>query len=142
MAAWQENGAGAENPSDQLTGGGFDILPAFLTMVAVLAVVVALILLVAWLLKRVSGKTFSTSGGGLFELVGTMPLGEKRMLALVKAAGKYLLLGMTNEQITLLKELEAKEVEQLSKQRQQANQGSFQSMLRGFMGRKNSGDDV
>jgi flagellar protein FliO/FliZ len=58
-----------------------------------LMVVVALIVLVAWLLRRTPLGAFSRANGPL-KIVATLPLGPKERLVLVETGGSRLLLGV------------------------------------------------
>lgn len=76
---------------------------------------VVVILLLAWLFTRyLAGRTpgavrFSRGRDGGLRLLERMPLGREQYLAVVRAGERYLLLGVTGSQITLLRELSAEE---------------------------------
>lgn len=84
------------------------------TLLGMLTAVVV-ILLLAWLFTRyLAGRTpgamrFSRNRDGSLRLLERMPLGREQYLAVVRAGEKYLLLGVTGSQITLLRELSAEE---------------------------------
>lgn len=84
------------------------------TLLGMLTAVVA-ILFLAWLVTRyLAGWTsgaarFSRNRGGRLRLLERMSLGREQYLAVVQAGEKYLLLGVTGSQITLLRELSAEE---------------------------------
>lgn len=65
-----------------------------------LVVVVALIVIAGWLLRRVYPGV--AGGTGQLRVLATLPLGPRERLLLVDAAGKQLLLGVTAQQVTTL----------------------------------------
>lgn len=85
-------------------------------LLGMLAAVVA-ILCLAWLFTRyLAGRTLGGTGfvrgpgrGGEMQMLGRMPLGREQYLAVVRVGERYLLLGVTTGQITLLQELGAEE---------------------------------
>ena len=91
--------------------GGLDSLLSLLWMlVCVLAVIV-----LAWLFTRYMagrGGVIGASGGSeRFRVLARLSLGREQSAVLVKAGEKYLLLGVTASEITLLKELTPEEAE-------------------------------
>ena len=79
-------------------------------LVCVLAVVVLAYLFTRYVAGR--GGTLGVSGGSeRFQALARLPLGREQSAVLVKAGEKYLLLGVTAAQITVLKELTAEEAE-------------------------------
>lgn len=68
--------------------------------------------LLAWLARRgsLAGLAgFTRSGKGPIQIETTVPLGDRRSLAIVAVDGRRLLLGMTPMQISLVTELRAAE---------------------------------
>jgi flagellar protein FliO/FliZ len=132
---FQETGSGGQETAEDLNvQGGFDIMPAFLTMIGVLAVVVAIIFGVAWLLKRLSGGAISGGPRGLFKMISTFSLGEKRLLVVVKVARRYLLLGVTGDSVRVLKELDPDEIESFTPEKTAQEPVSFASVFSRFTG--------
>lgn len=84
------------------------------TLLGMLAAVVV-ILLLAWLFTRyLAGRTpgamrFFRNRAGRLQMLERMPLGREQYLAVIRMGEKYLLLGVTGSQITLLRELSAEE---------------------------------
>ncbi|MEI6668798.1 MAG: flagellar biosynthetic protein FliO [Acidobacteriota bacterium] len=70
-----------------------------------LMVVLAIIGLLAWLLRRGVISLPGQGTKGPIALQGTYHLGERRSLAIVSVEGRRLLIGMTPTQINLLTEL-------------------------------------
>jgi flagellar protein FliO/FliZ len=98
---------------------------AWLTMAGGLALILGVLFLGVWLLKRFGPK----AGLGMFQrgdlkLEGQLGLGPKKSVAVVQFLNKVLVLGVTDERITLLTELEeedeAAERKDFSKTMQQA----------------------
>lgn len=106
------------------------ILQWLLSCIAVIALMFAL----AWMLKR---SRFAQGGrAGLLQVAAVYPLSGRERLMLVRAADRYLLLGITAQQISLITELSAAEVEAATAPRSGA--GSFAGILAGAF-RKNAG---
>lgn len=107
------------------------ILQWLLSCIAVIALMFAL----AWMLKR---SRFAQGGrAGLLQVAAVYPLSGRERLMLVRAADRYLLLGITAQQISLITELSAAEVEAATAPRGGA--GSFAGILAGAF-RKNAGN--
>lgn len=88
-------------PPDPLASGG--------RVMIFLLLILALILLLAWLVHktRVLGGLQGMSGGpASLQIVATLSLGMKEKIAVVQAGDKQLVVGITAQQITLLKELD------------------------------------
>lgn len=76
-------------------------------MVGNLMLVLGLMLLLAWLAKRYLPKKLGALGEGEhIKLLQSLPLGPRRFVSLVEADGKRFLLGVTDNQINLLKALD------------------------------------
>lgn len=73
-----------------------------LSMVVSLGVVLAIIVIVAFLLKRIQGGKTSLNG---LKLISSLHLGTKEKIVVVQAGEKQWLLGVTPQQINLLSEL-------------------------------------
>lgn len=73
---------------------GWEVLP--------LAVVVGLILGVAWVIKRFMPGSRMLTGAGVMEIVARLPLSGKQSLLLVKVGRRLILLGVSAERITAL----------------------------------------
>ena len=75
--------------------------PLMLKSILMLAVVLAILLGVAFLLRRISGVQ-ALSGEGVVKVQGSCHVGPKERLMLVDAQGVRLLLGVTTQSITTL----------------------------------------
>jgi len=73
-------------------------------MLLAMLVIICLIFVFAWLLKRISGSVGFNNK--LIKVQSVSSLGVKEKLVVVEVNGQYLLLGVTPHQISLLKELD------------------------------------
>ncbi|MGI9539610.1 MAG: flagellar biosynthetic protein FliO [Miltoncostaeaceae bacterium] len=73
-----------------------------LRLVIGLAVVIGLIAVVWWVLKRVQANRFpqGEGGGDVVSIIATTPLGPNRALHLIEVAGELVLVGATDHGIT------------------------------------------
>ncbi|RMG60640.1 MAG: flagellar biosynthetic protein FliP [Deltaproteobacteria bacterium] len=74
--------------------------------------------------------------GGLLEVVHYHPFGQKKGVALVRLLGEYLVLGVTEQQISLLTKVEASRVEEvlsLPEEKVTSGKKSFRAVLRGLL---------
>lgn len=95
--------------------------------VAALAVVLGLLLVLYWVLRRFAPGQ-AAGGAGPLKLLGRMPLGARKWLALVEVGGKVLLLGVADHNINLLATIDDQEqVSRISA----ARPVSFSSLFRG-----------
>lgn len=60
--------------------------------------------LAAWLLRR--GPAGLAARGGALAVLGAVPVGTRERIALVRAGGTWLVVGITSQTITLLAELD------------------------------------
>ena len=90
-------GAGAESPTKAPVGSGTHLL----NMAIGLLLIVALILVLAWFLRRFAlGGTFNNQKA--IKIVAAMPLGTRERLLVVDVGGQQLLLGVTAREINTL----------------------------------------
>ena len=103
-----------DSPALALEAGILDGLGSLLSLIWMLVCVLAVIVL-AWLFTRyVAGRggTIGTPvGSERFRVLARLSLGREQSAVLVKAGEKYLLLGVTPSEVTVLKELTAEEAE-------------------------------
>lgn len=91
---------------------------------AILFLIVALLAFLLWFLKRKGGIKLLTKQGDL-TLESRLPLGPKKSLVVVRFLNKKVLLGVTDQQITMLTELQNDEDDIPSP----ANSADFKSIL-------------
>ncbi|HOP05800.1 MAG TPA: flagellar biosynthetic protein FliO [candidate division Zixibacteria bacterium] len=90
------------------------VTPALLRMGIALVAVVACIYLGLLLLKKTMGKKFSSNRSGKsLEVIETTYLAPKKQISLVRVAGKAVLIGMTESQISMLIELDEDQTAEL-----------------------------
>ncbi len=75
-----------------------------------LAIVLGLIVITAFVLKRMLANSKHTPGGKLVQVIQTFPLGGKRQIYLVKVAGRVLVVGGSGDNLSLLTDLPEDEV--------------------------------
>lgn len=80
----------------------------FLQSLAALTFVLGMIFLTAYLYKRFTGIRTRGFGGNRIpiHMVGTMALGEKRFLSIVEIQGRHYFLGVTQNSVNMLSELD------------------------------------
>lgn len=81
-------------PAEAITGVG-----AMVEIVLALAFVLALIVAIAWLTRRMRGATHA---GGLIRILADVSLGQKERAVLLQVGGKRLLVGVTAGGVSLL----------------------------------------
>jgi flagellar protein FliO/FliZ len=81
------------------------IWPALLAFGAVLALIPAAL----WLLKRLQGAAHG--GPRIVKLVGGLTLGPRERIAVVEAQGRWLMLGVTAQSVSLLATLDVPQTE-------------------------------
>ncbi len=96
--------------------------------------VVSLIFILAWLVKRFNPKL--PAMGKDIELLSSAPVSNQSRLSLVRVAGKDLLIGITPTNITLLKDFDAPVVDRTNVKGQADLAEQFKKLLR-----SNSGSD-
>jgi flagellar protein FliO/FliZ len=85
------------------TGKPMEMVPSGLKMVSMFAVVLGLMFLIFFGFKKYVLKNTAFGGGNkLVNVLGTWFLGPKKNIALVEVAGEVLVLGMSQDNITLL----------------------------------------
>lgn len=89
-------------------------LLSLIRMISALSIVLICIYLALYLLKRIMGKRYS--GGGrynLLEVLGTICVAPKKTVSLIRVADKSVLVGMTDNQISVLTELDTAETAEI-----------------------------
>lgn len=88
-----------------------DFLKNVLTVLIVLAMFVG-ILYLAYVTTKFIGKRYSVNGKSYknLKVLETIAVGPDRQLMIVKTAGKYLLLGATPQNISLITELDQSQI--------------------------------
>ena len=85
------------------TGKPMEMIPSGMKMISMFAVVLGLMFLIFFGFKKYVLKNTAFGGGNkLVNVLGTWFLGPKKNIALVEVAGEILVLGMSQDNITLL----------------------------------------
>jgi flagellar protein FliO/FliZ len=117
-------------PSADLPSYGGLLLKTILALVIVIALAYALL---RWGLKRLMPG--HATGGGEISILDRQPLDSRRQVVLVKAYGRYLLLGVGDGSVTLLTELEAEAVAEAERRRAAQPPRRFADVFRAALGR-------
>ena len=92
-----------------------DFSGALLEMFISLALVLGVLLAVFWLVRRFLPGAAGAMGGGSMRLLGRLSLGPRKFLALVEVADEVLVLGVSNDAISLVSKV--KDPQALSEKR-------------------------
>lgn len=108
---------------------------AMLQMVMALAIVLALLLLLYWIMRKFSPRQMLGQGAGGLKVWARLGLGARKSLVLVEAGRKMLVLGLGEKEISLLREIddqeEIKEIKANSGFARLAKKTSFMNILKG-----------
>ena len=97
--------------------------------IAGLLLVFFLILVLTWLTTRwIAGHTAGQMESGNIKVIETYKLAQNRYLQIVQIAGRYLVLAISRDQITLITELSEEEVK--TPESRVSGQISFQDILK------------
>ncbi len=132
-----------ESPSDS-GWGSRGTLGSMVTVGASLAVVLGLLLAVAWLLRRAAPKSLAPLPQEVVEVLGRAPLAGRQQLHLLRCGSKLLLVSVTPAGAETLTEItDPAEVDRLAGLCQQARPGStteaFRQVFEQFTGRYSTG---
>ena len=104
--AASSDGAGKSSSAS----GSSDLIVSALQMAAALAFVLALLLAIAWAVKRwMPGAVARVSSEDRIDILSARQIGMRRSLILAKVKGRIVLLGATPQQISPLSEWESDE---------------------------------
>ena len=79
-----------------------DMITAGLNMIASLGVVLVLILLLLYGIRRLSSQRMGAAGGKRIQVLESHYMGVKKTISLVRVPGKVLVLGISGDRINLL----------------------------------------
>lgn len=120
--------AGQEAPAD--TGFSGTALPSLLRLFAALVIVIACIYGGIWLLKRSMGRA-GGNGNHAVEVLETTGIAPKKTISLVRVADKSVLVGVTENGMSLLTELSAEQTAEIIASRETAqSDDQFQQALK------------
>lgn len=86
-----------------------DIIPTAIKMLTALGVVLGGILLVYYFAKRILKRQVGNSKGKMIRVLESSYIGVKKNISLVEIPGAILVLGITNDNISLLSKIENQE---------------------------------
>jgi flagellar protein FliO/FliZ len=113
------------------------VVGAMVKMVCALALVIALVYSALYMLRRLMGRRLKGSGGaGSLEVLETAYVGQHKAISLVRVGQRSVLVGVTDNQITTLTELDVEETEEiLGTSTQPAKTERFSGALSGAVDR-------
>ncbi len=88
-----------------------DMISVGIKMIAALGTVLAMIFILLYGLRRLSGQRLGNARGKRIEVVESHYLGVKKTISLVRVPGKVLVLGIAGDRINLLDRLDEDVVE-------------------------------
>lgn len=106
-----------------------------------LLVVLGILLLVLWLLRRYSSRQGSGGQQGVIRMVASMYVAPKERIALVDVLGEKILIGITTQQISFLARVED-EKDLCGSQTAEPPGGFFKSLLRRKLQRSSEGTEA
>lgn len=118
-------------PADALVGSGAATV-SIIKMLAALVVVIGCIYLAIYLLKKLMGRRYAGNRKDhLLEILETAYIDPKKSLSLVRVADRSVLIGVTDNQISMLTELDSEKTQTITSMAESSRQtGGFGDMLR------------
>ncbi len=119
-----------------------DLISSAMKMFAALAVLLAVLLAVRYISKRMMGRTGGQFSGGMIRMLGQAHVGVKKTITMVEVPGAVLVLGVTNDHIRLLTKIEDQEIlDQFKAPDHRITSGSFLDQLRNLTLKTKKGAD-
>ena len=113
-----------------------ELLASAFKMLAALAIVLGGLCVVALIAKRYAGIRGGYSKNRMIRVLANSPLGVKKSIALVEVPGSVLVVGITNDNIRLLSQIENKDiVDQLTESVANTTAPTFGDYLQRFTAR-------
>jgi flagellar biogenesis protein FliO len=106
-----------------------EIWLAGLKMIAALALVIGLLFAGLHVFKRLFKDRLGVQDRDLIKVLSSAYVGVKKNIALVEVPGAVMVLGITNDRITLLSEISKEDVEQARRKESGAKPTSFKEHL-------------
>jgi flagellar protein FliO/FliZ len=110
------------NSSPDVVSGAFQMLTA-------LGIVLGGLLLVFYFLKRYLKRDVGGSSGQLIQVIASQYIGIKKNIALIKVPGTILVVGVSNDNISMLTKIEDKEIIEAIEQEASGISPSFSDHL-------------
>jgi flagellar protein FliO/FliZ len=113
------------------------LMAAVAKMVSALAVVIAVVYGALYALRKLMGRKYAANGGnGSLEVLETTYVGQHKTISLVRVGARSVLVGVTDQQISTLTELDADETEALTQEAERsAGSDSFSRVLSNATGK-------
>ncbi|WP_319561863.1 flagellar biosynthetic protein FliO [Marispirochaeta sp.] len=132
------------NTTEALEPGGNLTIWSFVSMVLVLAGVVAAIYGLFFLLKRMAGRGYPDND--LIRILSTKSLSSTRSVHLISLGGRFLLVGSAENSVSLITEIDDKEsrdeIDVFLAREDSSTKKSFKQLIGGLLsGGEESGDD-
>ena len=96
ISAWAE-----EQPSESVSFAG-----AMLQMLAALAIVLGLMLVLYWVMRKLNPRQMLSMSAGGLKVWGRIGLGSRKSVALLEVGRKMLLVGLGDKEVVLLREID------------------------------------
>jgi flagellar protein FliO/FliZ len=110
------------NSSPDVVSGAFQMLTA-------LGIVLGGLLIVFYFLKRYLKRDVGGSSGQLIQVIASQYIGIKKNIALIKVPGTILVVGVSNDNISMLTKIEDKEIIEAIEQEASGISPSFSDHL-------------
>lgn len=123
-------GAAAPSPAPVVPSAGTDLAGSLGQMAFGLVVVVGVLLVCLWLLKRVSAPRGSARG---LRVLGAAPVGPRERIVLVEVGGKVLVLGVAPGRVNKLHTLQPDELAALQTSAEAAAADGFAGRLKSMI---------
>jgi len=106
-----------------------DVVSGAFQMLAALGIVLGGLLLVFYFMKRYLKRDVGGSSGQLIQVIASQYIGIKKNIALVKVPGTILVVGVSNDNISMLTKIEDKEIIEAIQQEASGISPSFSDHL-------------
>jgi flagellar biosynthetic protein FliO len=129
-----QRGGGGSATSQQAERPNLTMV-AFRTIAALVLILLVIVGLV-WFLRKAGLSGTSRIGGGSMDLLEVLPIGQGRSIVLVRVMEKVLVLAQTQQNITLLEEVDGQHaVELIAQSKGGTSIVQFKEMFNNFVGR-------
>ena len=107
-----------------------DLVSSSIKMLSALGIVLGGMLLLFYFMKRYLKRDFSGSKNKLIRVLATSYIGVKKHISLIEVPGSVLVVGITNDRISLLSKIEDEVIlDNLKGTEEEGNQASFSDHL-------------
>ena len=106
-----------------------DVVSGAFQMLAALGIVLGGLILVFYFMKRYLKRDVGGSSGQLIQVIASQYIGIKKNIALIKVPGTILVVGVSNDNISMLTKIEDKEIIEAIQQEASGISPSFSDHL-------------